>query len=110
MLLYGRGRPALHFLLKVCFPCATIMPHGDYRDEIEISSVVPDATPSLAPGAIDARKRQAFRRRILFTGQVGTRGRISAALQEEPLPAAEEAGGNGPHDQGLDGPAALPLN
>src|SRR3981189_2675376 len=110
MLLDGRGRPSLHFLLKVCCPYATSMPDGDYRDEIRIPFVVPDAFPCISSCPVRAGNRQAFRGRILLQGQVGTCGRISAALQEEPLPAAEETGGDGPHAQGLDGPAALSLN
>src|SRR6266704_21763 len=104
----GRARtPAAPFLLKVCCPYATIMPDGDYRDEIKIPCVVPDAFPCISSRPVRTRNRQGLRRRILLQGEVGTRGRIPAALQEEPLPAAEETSRNGPHAQGLDGPAAL---
>src|SRR5271157_65132 len=76
--------------------------------EIETIAVVLGAAPSISPGPVRARNRQALRYRVLLQGQVGTCGRVSAVIQEEPLPAAEEAGGNGTHAQGLDGPAALP--
>src|SRR6266404_1721714 len=88
----GRARtPVAPFLLKVCCPYATIMPDGDYRDEIKIPCVVPDAFPYISSRPVRTRNRQALRCRILLQGQVGTCRRISAALQEEPLPAVEEA-------------------
>src|SRR5208337_414016 len=77
-------------------------------DEIEIRSIVSDFAPSVSSCPVRTRNRQALRYRVLLQGQVGTCGRVSAVIQEEPLPAAEEAGGNGTHAQGLDGPAALP--
>src|SRR6266849_2886553 len=77
-------------------------------DEIEIPAVVSDSVASSSLYPVRTRNRQALRGRILLQGEVGIRGRISAAVQEKPLPAAEEAGGDGPHAQGLDGPAALP--
>src|ERR1700730_9748874 len=110
MLLDGQGRPSLHFLLKVCCPYATIMPDGDYRDEIKIPCVVPDAFPCIPSRSVRTRNRQAFRGRILLQSQVGTCRRVPAAVQEKPLSTAEEAGGDGPHAQGLDGPAALPYD
>src|SRR5271170_6730332 len=92
--------------LHICdnhFPSETI-------HEIEISSVVPDAVPNISACPAAAGNGQAICDRILLQGQVGTCRRVSAALQEEPLPAAAKAGGNGPPAQGLDGPAALPYD
>src|SRR5450756_1035260 len=91
-------------------PCKTMRKSFPRRfiDEIEIPSSIPDSVASLTAGTTRTRNRQTLRRRILLQGQVGTRRRVSAAVQEEPLPAAEEAGGDGPPAQGLDGPAALP--
>src|SRR5229473_1357780 len=77
-------------------------------DEIEIPVVVSDAAPNVSPCPVRIRNRQALRGRILLQGEVGICRRVFAAVQKEPLPTAEEAGGDGPHAQGLDGPAALP--
>src|SRR5882762_8356778 len=78
--------------------------------ETTTPSSLPDFVADLIACPVRAGNRQAFRGRILLQGQVGTCRRVSAAVQEEPLPAAEEADGDGPHAQGLDGPAALPYD
>src|SRR4029077_1175471 len=78
--------------------------------ETTTPSSVPDFVANLVAGSARARNRQAFRGRILLQGEVGTCGRVSAAVQEEPLSAAEETSRDGPHAQGLDGPAALPYD
>ena len=51
--------------------------------------------------------RQALRRRVLLQSQVGIRGRIHHAIQEEPLSATAEAGGNGPNAKSVRGDTAL---
>src|ERR1700687_2114127 len=76
--------------------------------EIKIPAVVSDSASRISPCPARTRNRQAFRGRILLQGQMGACRRVSAVVQEEPLPAAEKAGGDGPHAQGLDGPAPLP--
>src|SRR5260370_26653802 len=76
--------------------------------EIEIPAVGFDSASNVSPRPVRIRNRQALRGRILLQGEVGICRRVFAAVQKEPLPTAEEAGGDGPHAQGLDGPAALP--
>src|SRR5260370_16004724 len=77
------------YYVRQSFPTETI-------HEIAISSVVPDPASDLTARPARTRNRQAFRRRILLQGQMGTCRRVSAVVQEEPLPAAEEAGGDEP--------------
>src|SRR5450755_1755205 len=77
-------------------------------DEMEISSVVPDSDSHRSTRAATDGGGYALRGRILLQGEVGVCRRVSAAVQEKPLPAAAKAGGDGAHAQGLDGPAALP--
>src|ERR1700675_916798 len=79
-------------------------------DETEIPSVVSDPPPNVFASSVCTGNGEAFRGRILLQSEVGTCRRVAAAVQEEPLPAAEETGGDGPHAQGLDGPAALPYD
>src|SRR5216683_5339431 len=52
-------------------------------------------------------RRQAVCRRVLLQSQVGTRRRISEAVQEESLSRAEERNGDGKNHESLDGSAAL---
>src|SRR6202158_3824406 len=78
--------------------------------EIKIPAVVSDSASRISPCPARTRNRQALCHRILLQGQVGTRRRVSAVVQEEPLPAAEEADGDGAPAQGLDGPTALPYD
>src|SRR5260370_22955379 len=77
-------------------------------DEIEIASVVSDSASNVSPRPVRIRNRQALRGRILLQGEVGICRRVFAAVQKEPLPTADEAAGDAPHAQRLDGPAALP--
>src|SRR6266496_97911 len=99
----GEPSPAKAYLMRQSFPTET-------SDEIEDSAPVPDPATGVPTRAKGRHFRQALCGRVLLQSQVGLCRRVPSALQEEPLPAAEEAGRDGTHAEGLDGPAALPYD